>query len=349
LSPQTYNVDKQAPDSSSAATALFGGVKSNFNTVGVDSYVRLGNCSDTLDELHHVESILHWAQEADLGTGFVTTSRVVHGTPAALYSHAADQAWECEAKMPSEVRGWGCKDIARQLFENAPGRHLNVVMGGGRQCLVSGVQGAVNDPVDDSSCRSMDGRNLIADWQADKTRRRLNHALVNRTEDLESLDGVDYLLGIFSNGHIPYDDRRDKTPLGQPSLAEMTEAALQVLMRDDRGFVLVVEGGLIDQAHRQGWAERALAETVEFDKAIAATLKRMAPHLDETLIIVTSDHAESADATDVGVWAMGPMAHLFHRLHEQSYVAHVIAYAARIGRFRDTAVATALLDILGFT
>lgn len=33
------------------------------------------------------------------------------------------------------------------------------------------------------------------------------------------------------------------------------------------------------------------------------------------------------------------MAHLFHRVHEQSYVAHVISYAARIGRFRGIPIA----------
>jgi alkaline phosphatase len=357
FSPQTYSADKQVPDSSSTATALFGGAKTNYNTVGVDSYVRSGNCSDTLDELHHVESILHWAQEADLATGFVTTSRVVHGTPAPLYSHTADQSWECEATMSSEARGLGCKDIARQLFENAPGRHLNVIMGGGRQSLVSGVQGTAKDPVDNLGCRSVDGRNLIADWEADKRRRDLSYRLVNKTDDLENLEGADYVLGIFANGHMPYDDQRDKSSGGQPSLVEMTEAALQVLQRDDRGFVLVVEGGLIDLAHRSGWTNRALTETVEFDKAIAATVERMRPHWDETLIIVASDHAQTLSingfeiqrGTDVSVWAMGPMAHLFHRLHEQSYVAHVIAYAARIGRFKDTVVATALLDILGFT
>lgn len=37
--------------------------------------------------------------------------------------------------------------------------------------------------------------------------------------------------------------------------------------------------------------------------------------------------------SDVAVHAIGPMSHLFHRVHEQSYVAHAISYAARLGRF----------------
>lgn len=41
--------------------------------------------------------------------------------------------------------------------------------------------------------------------------------------------------------------------------------------------------------------------------------------------------AETHGGEDVGVWAAGPMSHLFHRTHEQHYVAHVMAYAACVG------------------
>lgn len=40
--------------------------------------------------------------------------------------------------------------------------------------------------------------------------------------------------------------------------------------------------------------------------------------------------------SDVTIHAVGPMAHLFQRVHEQSYVAHLISYAAQIGRFQKT-------------
>eukprot|EP00105_Crassostrea_gigas_P001210 XP_011413264.2 PREDICTED: alkaline phosphatase [Crassostrea gigas] len=36
---------------------------------------------------------------------------------------------------------------------------------------------------------------------------------------------------------------------------------------------------------------------------------------------------------DVGIYALGPMSHLFHGVHEQHYVAHVIQYAACIGEY----------------
>lgn len=36
----------------------------------------------------------------------------------------------------------------------------------------------------------------------------------------------------------------------------------------------------------------------------------------------------------VTIHAIGPMAHLVQNVHEQSYVTHMISYAARIGRYQ---------------
>lgn len=58
-------------------------------------------------------------------TGFVTTTRVTHATPAAMYGHSASRYWESDDKIPEEERPL-CKDIARQLVENDPGRNINV-------------------------------------------------------------------------------------------------------------------------------------------------------------------------------------------------------------------------------
>lgn len=60
-----------------------------------------------------------------------------------------------------------------------------------------------------------------------------------------------------------------------PSLANMTEKALDILINSNKGFVLVVEGGLIDQAHHRGWARRALSETVAMDEAVRKTVGKM--------------------------------------------------------------------------
>lgn len=184
--PQTYCADKQVPDSQCTATALFGGVKTNYETGGVDSSVKLGDCAASLNQAHHVESILHWAQNEDMGTGFVTTTRVVHATPSALYANTPDRRWECEDKMPESAAA--CRDIARQLVETAPGNKINVVMGGGRQCLVSGATGSVDDPIDTWSCQRKDGRDLIKHWERVRRDRKESFAVVSNTAEMRAAD-----------------------------------------------------------------------------------------------------------------------------------------------------------------
>ena len=49
-------------------------------------------------------TILHWAQAAGMKTGFVTTTRMSHATPAALYSRTASRFWECE-QVRVDTRG----------------------------------------------------------------------------------------------------------------------------------------------------------------------------------------------------------------------------------------------------
>jgi alkaline phosphatase len=85
-----------------------------------------------------------------------------------------------------------------------------------------------------------------------------------------------------------FEYERGDDPAGEPSLAEMTAQAIELLVRNPRGYVLVVEGGRIDHAHHFGNAFRALGETVELADAV-----RMANQLAslDTLIIVTADHS----------------------------------------------------------
>lgn len=45
--------------------------------------------------------------------------------------------------------------------------------------------------------------------------------------------------------------------------------------------------------------------------------------------------AETHGGEDVAIYAKGPMAHLFHGVKEQNYVAHVMAYAACLEPYRN--------------
>nr|CAI5860844.1 unnamed protein product [Callosobruchus analis] len=145
--------------------------KSQPQNVRVDATVEVNDCQASLKPAAQLKSIIDWAQEAGKATGFVTTTRVTHATPSALYAHTPNRNWECESKIPEN--GKQCKDIARQLIEDMPGRNIQVIMGGGRQCLQSDVEGSPADPIDTWSCYSKDGRDLIRDWTAEKSRRKV--------------------------------------------------------------------------------------------------------------------------------------------------------------------------------
>jgi alkaline phosphatase len=98
-------------------------------------------------------------------------------------------------------------------------------------------------------------------------------------------------MGLFSPGHLPYALERDTSPTGQPSLLNMTQQALKLLSKNPEGYVLVVEGGNIDNAHHYGYGRHALHETSEMDDAVAYAVQVTNP--DDTLIIVTADHSHT--------------------------------------------------------
>ena len=98
-------------------------------------------------------------------------------------------------------------------------------------------------------------------------------------------------MALFSPGHLPYVSSRDTSPDGQPSLVNMTAQAIKLLSRNRQGYILVVEGGNVDNAHHEGTAKRALEETSELSDAVAYAVS--ATSEDDTLIIVTADHSHT--------------------------------------------------------
>ena len=74
-----------------------------------------------------------------------------------------------------------------------------------------------------------------------------------------------------------------------PTLAEMTDFALNQLSEDEDGFFLMVEGSQIDSMAHDNDLEKEIREMYQFDNAIAVAMRYVALHPD-TLLIVTADH-----------------------------------------------------------
>jgi len=98
-----------------------------------------------------------------------------------------------------------------------------------------------------------------------------------------------YVSGLFESKHMKYHLKANASI--QPTLAEMTRKAIEILKKEENGFFLFVEGGLIDAAHHETVARLALDETVEFSKAVQQAVDMTSE--DDTLIVVTSDHSHT--------------------------------------------------------
>lgn len=49
-------------------------------------------------------------------------------------------------------------------------------------------------------------------------------------------------LGLFAYSHMDFEADRESTPTGDPSLADMTRTAINILQKNPKGFFLFVEG-----------------------------------------------------------------------------------------------------------
>ncbi|PXV58996.1 alkaline phosphatase [Dyella jiangningensis] len=281
---RTYETDQQTPDSAGTMTAIMSGVKTRGGFIGVSQVPRRQDCAASHGQ--ELVSTLELAAAAGMSTGAITTTRITHATPAATYGHLPERNWEVDADLTAEAKAQGCKDFAAQLID-FPGNGLTVAMGGGRtEFMVAGE----DDPVEQGKVgQRLDGRDLIAEWK----RKHPDGAYVWNAQQLKSLDmaSTKQLLGLFNSSHLNYEHERVHDKLDEPSLAEMTSRAIDVLKQNPNGFFLMVEGGRIDHALHAGNAYRALDETIAMAAAVEAALQRTDPR--DTLIVVTADHSHT--------------------------------------------------------
>ncbi len=280
---KTYNTDSQTPDSAGTMTAITTGVKTHMGAIGVSAGSR-SDCADSLGK--HALTWLQLADSAGMATGVVSTARLTHATPAATYAHSPDRNWENDTDVPEAARAAGCVDIAQQLLSTTRyGRGPLVALGGGRGQFTT-VNEQDPEYADKVGLR-LDGRNLVAEWQAAHPQ----GAYVWNAAQLKAAADAPALLGLFEPDHMQYEHDRARDPAGEPSLAELTRAAIANLSKHPEGYVLMVEGARIDHANHSGNAARALGDTIALSDAVRAAAE--ATSADDTLIIVTADHSHT--------------------------------------------------------
>lgn len=268
---KTYSSNGQTPDSAPTAMAMNTGVKGKNGMINILDSVAYEDCVAGLDA--GVTTFAEMVTEMGKSVGVISTARLTHATPAAVYARTASRDWEDNTGIPE---GCAQKDIASQLIDQMKAGVIDIALGGGRAHF---LPKEVTDAEGKTGKRT-DGRNLVDEATA------AGAQVVFGDEDFAALTMGNNapVLGLFEASHMKYEF--DRT--GEPSLAEMVEASIKGLEGNDQGFYLNVEAGRVDHANHDGNLHRVLVDGKAFADAIAKAVELTNP--EETLIIVTADH-----------------------------------------------------------
>ncbi len=270
-------------------------------------------------------NLIELAKAKGLATGNVTTAEIQDATPAVLESHSTQRscygpqgktdgtsdnsAKNCDASQLKQNGGIG--SISEQLLDT----RADVTIGGGSKYFKQTAQAG-----------TYKGTTL---WEQATER-----GYQTVSNDVDAFSKLTYkknspVLALLSDGNMPtqYDttpalsqkatEERgavtcstssswlgNKTASGNSaSLADMTDKAIDLLQSQvgdtstsTSGFFLQVEGASIDKQDHAANACGQIGETDDLDKAISAAVAKLKTRgeLDDTLIIVTADHAHTS-------------------------------------------------------
>ena len=143
-------------------------------------------------------------------------------------------------------------------------QNLDVMFGGGNGILTDDIKQHFKNK----------GTNLIQD---------------NRNAMLDYSDD-NPVWALFGDRAMPYDI--DRNPEKFPSLAEMTQKAIDILSKKEKGFFLMVEGSQVDWAAHGNDPVGIITEYLAFDEAVGRAID-FAKEDGETAVVILSDHGNS--------------------------------------------------------
>lgn len=299
-----YSLDKktQKPDyvtdSAASATAWSSGVKTYNGALGVDVFGK-----------DHV-TLLELAKKAGKATGNVSTAELQDATPAAQFAHVTGR--KC----------YGPEETSEKCGSNA-------LENGGRGSITEQMIAGRADVTLGGGAKSFSQVAKAGEWKDRSLREQAlarGYVIVENLDDLNAIKQADQqkpLLGLFSPGNMPvrwqgpkasYHGNLNKPPVvcennaertkDIPTLAVMTEKAIDLLKNNEKGFFLQVEGASIDKQDHAANPCGQFGETVDLDEAVQKALE-FARADGNTLVIVTADHAHSSQIIEADAKAPG--------------------------------------------
>ncbi len=261
----TSSYDSYIVDSANSASSIASGQKVQVNALNVYP----DNSADTLDNprVEIITEILKRTRGA--GVGIVSNVFGTDATPAAFATHTR--------------RRGDYSAIADQYFRGNVKPDV-LLLGGSEDFIPQSAAGS----------RRKDSTDWITESQ------KLGYSFVSNRTELLKQSAPAKLFGLFNLDNMPsYLDRavwKRPAALGgftdMPYLWDMTQKAVESLQKQDKGFFLMVEAGMVDKyLHPLDWT-RAMFDVLEMDKAVKYA-KDWAATRDDTLVVVTADHGHS--------------------------------------------------------
>ena len=215
-------------------------------------------------------------------------------------------------------------EIAEQMVES----EVDVILGGGLEYFI---------PSDSAGSNREDQLNLLLSL------REQGYAVVLDKQAMIEEDS-EQIIGLFSPSGMPSMNR-------VPSLAEMTNKAVESLSSNKNGFFLMVEGAQIDWGGHANETHYVVREVKDFDDAIGVVLT-FAQENPGTLVIITADH-ETGGMTINGVnrentivdIAWTSTGHTGTPIPLMAYGPHAVEFS---GWWDNTDIGKKVADLLGF-
>lgn len=286
------------PDSSGTATALTTGVKTYNLAINVD---RTGQ---------QLTTAAHLAQERGYAVGAVSSVPFNHATPAASYAHNV-------TRNDFHDLGRDMLGLPSVAHPERPLSGLDVVIGGGHGVNreTDALQGknyvAGNQHITDADLKQIDAQNGGRYTVAVRTEGKNGNELLQAAAK-DAVTKKTRLFGMFGvgkyAGHLPsqtangdfdpvrgklYDENYTPGDISEnPTLADMTTAAIEVLSQNPRGFWLMVEPGDVDWANHDNNIDSSIGCVLSGDAAVKVITDWVEKHSNwqESLLIVTADH-----------------------------------------------------------
>lgn len=213
-----------------------------------------GTIGMNTDHTSPLYSVAQWAKNSGAAVGVATSVSVDHATPAAFYAHQPD------------------RDMYYEIACQIPEAGFDFYAGSGF---------------------------LSPETSFDKKKKKSVFDILPK-KGYQVVEGVDAFRACKNKDKVVLLEKggRDESlslainrKSGDMTLKDITECAISSLYgKSDKGFFVMIEGGLIDWACHANDAASVFNEVIDMDNAVKVAYEFYKQHPDETLILVTADH-----------------------------------------------------------